>query len=567
MRLGIDVGGTNTDAVLVDGDVVRQSVKTATTPDVGTGIVEAIAKLVALDPQAARRVDAVMVGTTHFTNAVVQRRGVGRIAAVRVGLPAAATLEPFVDWPSDLRALVKGPTFMIEGGHEVDGLPLAPFDRKAMTEAARKIADSGVEAAGIAAVFSPLNSAAEQEAAEILHTFAPQVAITMSHELGRIGLLARENVTLLNASLVAMARRTTAGFVSALGEAGIRAPLYITQNDGTVSLAEQAARFPVHCFASGPTNSLRGAAFLSGVSDAMVVDVGGTTSDVGCLRQGFPREANSNVEVGGVRTAFRMPDLMSIGLGGGTLVDNDDPAKIGPVSVGYQLAQRALVFGGNEMTLTDVAVSAGLIDLGERRRVAALGRSFVDAVVARCHAMLTETVDRMKTDAAEIPLIAVGGGCFLVPDKMPGISKVVHVPHQGVANAVGAAIAQVSGEVDQVFQNMTRDQALDRARAVASERAVQAGASASSIAIVEEEDIPLSYLPGNSLRVRARVVGDIAGLTRKQSSSPVSGEVSRLVATEGGRDGGVIGNTTEAHDPSARVRRGHLPRDGGGELG
>ena len=92
-----------------------------------------------------------------------------------------------------------------------------------------------------------------------------------------------------------------------------------------MSLAAQAARFPVHCFASGPTNSLRGAAFLSGLEDAMVVDVGGTTSDVGCLRHGFPREANNNVEVGGVRTAFRMPDLLSIGLGGGTLVDPSDP--------------------------------------------------------------------------------------------------------------------------------------------------------------------------------------------------------------------------------------------------
>jgi hypothetical protein len=91
-----------------------------------------------------------------------------------------------------------------------------------------------------------------------------------------------------------------------------------------------------------------------------------------------------------------------------------------------------------------------------------------------------------------------------------GVSKVVHVPHQGVANAVGAAIAQVSGEVDQVFQNLSREQALERARRLAADPATQAGAAA-AISVVEEEDIPLSYLPGNSLRVRVRVVGDIAG--------------------------------------------------------
>jgi len=513
IRLGIDVGGTNTDAVLVDGNAVRHAVKTATTADVGGGIVAALKRLLAESAVDTGSIDAVMIGTTHFTNAVVQRCSVARVAAVRVGLPAAATLEPFVDWPPDLRAMVKGPTFMIRGGHEVDGMPIAPFDRTAMKEVARRIADAGVGSVGVCAVFSPLNFAAEQEAAEILEATVPGISVTRSHELGRIGLLARENVTLLNACLVALARRTAEGFVRALADSGIRAPLYITQNDGTVSLASQAARFPVHCFASGPTNSLRGAAFLSGLKDAMVVDVGGTTSDVGCLRHGFPREANNTVEVGGVRTAFRMPDLLSIGLGGGTLVDPADPRRIGPVSVGYQLTERALVFGGQETTLTDVAVAARLLELGDRDRVARLDKAFVTAALARSHTMLEESVDRMKTDAGDVPLIAVGGGCFLVPDKMAGVSTVVHVPHQGVANAVGAAIAQVSGEVDQIFQGLSREVALDKARALASDRAVKAGAAAPTLSVVEQEDIPLSYLPGNSLRVRVRVVGDIARTT------------------------------------------------------
>jgi N-methylhydantoinase A/oxoprolinase/acetone carboxylase beta subunit len=510
IRLGIDVGGTNTDAVLVDDARVLHAIKTATTEDVGDGIVTALHGLMGESRIDPGRIDAVMIGTTHFTNAVVQRRHVARIAAVRIGLPAAATLPPFVDWPADLRTLTQGPTFMIHGGHEVDGSPLAPFDRTAMTEAAKKIRDAGIEAVGISAVFSPLTYAAEEEAAEILKAIVPGISITLSHELGRIGLLARENVTLLNAALVGLARRTADGFVRALVDSGIKAPLYITQNDGTVSLADQAALFPVHCFASGPTNSLRGAAFLSGLKEAMVVDVGGTTSDVGCLRHGFPREANNNVEVGGVRTAFRMPDLLSIGLGGGTLVDPADPAKIGPVSVGYQLTERALVFGGSELTCTDIAVASGLLQLGDEARVSKLDRGFVGAALTRCHAMLTEAVDRMKTEAGDVPLIAVGGGCFLVPNTMEGVSEVVHVPHQGVANAVGAAIAQVSGEVDQVFQGLKREDALERAHAIAAERAVRAGATQASLAVVEQEDIPLSYLPGNSLRVRVRVVGDIA---------------------------------------------------------
>jgi N-methylhydantoinase A/oxoprolinase/acetone carboxylase beta subunit len=509
IRLGIDVGGTNTDAVLVDDSRVLHAVKTVTTPDVGSGIVTALQRVMTEGGVEPNRVDAVMIGTTHFTNAVVQRRHLARIAAVRIGLPAAATLPPFVDWPVDLAALVQGPTFMIEGGHELDGTPLAPFDRAAMKEAAARIRDSGVEAVGIASVFSPLTADCEQEAADILAAVAPGLSTTQSHDLGRIGLLARENVTLLNAALIGLARRTAQGFVRALADGGITAPLYITQNDGTVSLADQAARFPVHCFASGPTNSLRGAAFLSGLSDAMVADVGGTTTDVGCLRQGFPREANNIVEVGGVRTAFRMPDLLSIGLGGGTLVDPANPARIGPLSTGYQLTERALVFGGRELTCTDIAVAARLVDLGDRSCVAHLDKAFVDAALARCRAMLAESIDRMKTEAGDVPLIAVGGGCFLVPDALEGVSEIVHVPHQGVANAVGAAIAQVSGEVDQVFQGMTREEALERAHTLAADRALRAGALASSLSVVDLEDIPLSYLPFNSLRVRVRVVGDI----------------------------------------------------------
>ena len=337
------------------------------------------------------------------------------------------------------------------------------------------------------------------------------MAVTLSHRLGRIGLLERENAALLNACLIELARKTTRAFTEALRGSGIAAPLYLTQNDGTVMLAEVAEAYPVYSFASGPTNSMRGAAFLSKRDEALVIDVGGTTTDIGSLRHGFPREANSVVEIGGVRTLFRMPDLLSLGLGGGTLVRREPALAIGPASVGYRLTEQALVFGGDVLTVTDVAVAAGLIDLGDRSRVAALPAALVEAALARIRAMIEEGVDRMKTDAGDAPLIAVGGGSFLVPTRLAGVSEVLNVPHQAVANAVGAAIAQVSGEVDQIFQDLTRDEAIARARRAAEDKAVAAGADRTTINVVEVEDLPLAYLPGNSLRTRVRVVGDIAG--------------------------------------------------------
>jgi N-methylhydantoinase A/oxoprolinase/acetone carboxylase beta subunit len=495
------------------------AVKTPTTANVTTGITRALADLVKQAPHA-RDASAAMIGTTHFTNAVVQRRDLDRIAAIRIGLPSGASLPPFVDWPEELAAIVRGEVFMLEGGHEFDGRPLVPFDTKSMRAAARRIHEAGIRSVAVASVFSPLNASCEEDAAAILREECPDAVVTLSHRLGRIGLLERENATLLNACLIALARKTTRAFTDALRASGISAPLYLTQNDGTVMLAQVAETFPVYSFASGPTNSMRGAAFLSkrwtidghgpsSTIDALVIDVGGTTTDIGSLRHGFPREANNVVEIGGVRTLFRMPDLLSLGLGGGTRVQ-PDPLRIGPTSVGFRLTEQALVFGGDVLTVTDVAVAAGLIDLGDRKRVAALPSALVDAALARIRAMIEEGVDRMKTDASDAPLIAVGGGSFLVPSRLAGVSEVVNVPHQAVANAVGAAIAQVSGEVDQIFQNLSREDAIGRARQLAEDKAVEAGADLTTLNVVEVEDLPLSYLPGNSLRTRVRVVGEIA---------------------------------------------------------
>jgi N-methylhydantoinase A/oxoprolinase/acetone carboxylase beta subunit len=516
--VGIDVGGTNTDAVLVERDRVGGAVKTPTTADVTAGVARALELLLA-DTAPGAAIEAVMIGTTHFTNAVVQRRHLAPVAAIRIGLPASASLEPFVDWPADLAQVVRGQVHMVEGGHEYDGRPLVPLDVGALRGAARRIRDSAIRSVGITSIFSPLDRSCEERAAEIVREVCPDADITLSHHLGRIGLLERENVTLLNACLRPLARATVAAFAEALAASGVTAPLYLTQNDGTVMLASEAAVHPVYGFASGPTNSMRGAAFLSKLGEAIVIDVGGTTTDIGSLFRGFPREANNVVEVGGVRTLFRMPDLLSLGVGGGSLV-REAPLAVGPESVGYQLRERGLAFGGSELTATDVAVAAGLADLGDRRRVASLSPALVQRCLARIHAAIEEGVDRMKSDADEVPLVAVGGGTFLVPPRLAGIAEIVRVPHHEVANAIGAAIAQTSGEVDRVFQGLAREEAIAEARRLAEDRAVRAGADPRTLSVVEVEDLPIAYLPGHSIRVRVRVVGDLARGVRPELASP-----------------------------------------------
>src|SRR5216683_130078 len=514
-RIGIDVGGTNTDAVLLEDGRVVHAIKTPTTEDDTAGIVAALAEL-AGHPEVARgMIDGVVIGTTHFVNAVVQRRDLARVAAVRIGLPASGSLPPFCDWPEDLARCVRGEVFVLEGGHDYDGRPIVPFDEAGMRSAARRIRASGIRSVAVAAIFSPLDPSCEERARTILTEECPDAAVTLSHDLGRIGLLERENAALLNAALVDLARRTVVGFTQAIAASGIAAPLYLTQNDGTVMSAAVATALPVMSFASGATNSMRGAAFLSGLADAMVIDVGGTSTDIGQLRRGFPREANSVVEVGGVRTLFRMPDLLSVGLGGGSVVERD-PLAVGPQSVGYRLTRDALVFGGDILTATDAAAAAGLAEIGDKSAVAGLPRDLVAAVLEATRHKIEDSVDRMKTEAGNVALIAVGGGTFLVPGRVAGISEVIRVLHSDCANAVGAAIAQVSGETDQVYRDLGRAKAIALAEAQARERAVAAGADRTSLQTVDVEDMPLAYLPGNALRVRVRVAGEMASAPARQ---------------------------------------------------
>lgn len=506
-RIGIDVGGTNTDAVLIGPNGVEASVKESTMVDVSGGVVaaiQALARIAPLDDSIA----GVMIGTTHFINAVVQRRDLSKVGAIRIGSPATDALPPFCDWPSDLAALVNGGTWSVEGGRDYDGRPFMSLDRAALRRAADEIRARGLTSVAIAGMFSPLDPSEEEEAAAVILERVPGVHVTCSHRLGRIGLLERENAAIMNAALIELATVTVRGFERAIANIGISAPLFITQNDGTVAEARHAIELPVYSFASGATNSMRGAAYLSSIENAIVADVGGTTTDFGSLAHGFPREANAVVKVGGIRTLFRMPDVSSIGLGGGSNVDLD-ALTIGPQSVGYRLTQEALVFGGSQLTMTDVAVAAGLMDLGDRKRVAHIRPARIDAVLARARAMLEDGIDRVKISPDPVTLIAVGGGSVLIPESLAGVGSVVRVPHGSCANAVGAAIAQVSGEVDQVFHDVERTEALAEARRLANERAVAAGADVASLRIIESEDIPIAYLPGNAIRVRVRVIGEI----------------------------------------------------------
>jgi N-methylhydantoinase A/oxoprolinase/acetone carboxylase beta subunit len=512
LRVGVDVGGTNTDAVLVRGRSVLARRKSPTSADIGSGIVRAIQEVLAAASVPPEEVAGVMVGTTHFTNALIEAKNLSRVAILRLGAPATLSVPPLCDWPEQLKGVVCGHASILSGGYNFDGRPIGPLDPVEIRRVAREIKARGINAIAISSVFAPVNSAHEEEAARIVCEEVPGAKVTLSGQIGRLGLIERENAAVLNSALLAIAERVITSFRKALTDLRIRAPLFVSQNDGTLLDPDNVARFPVLTFASGPTNSMRGAAFLSGASDALVMDIGGTTADVGALQNGFPRESSIAVDIGGVRTNFRMPDILSIGLGGGSLIATESGRiQVGPRSVGSRILTEALVFGGSQLTATDIAVAAGYAEVGDRDRVRHLDRSMVAAAVDEIHRLAEEALDHMKTSGAAAKVILVGGGSILIHRELAGVSELTIPADAGVANAIGAAIAQVSGEVDQIysFEKLGRERALRTAREAAERNAIAAGAAANTVKIVDVEEMPLQYLPGGAVRVRVKAVGDL----------------------------------------------------------
>lgn len=513
LRIGVDVGGTNTDGVVLDptrssepGKGIIASHKAPTTTNPSQGINEAIATMFkdavggSISPGD---IASVTIGTTHFVNAVVERDAnrLSKVAVLRLCGPFAKHATPCIDWPDDMRELILGYYARVAGGLEVDGPLISDIDPAEIRAECIKIKELGIRSIVVIGVFSPIDTLELQEerAAEIVRAEIPGCDVVLSKEVANLGFLERENAAILNASILRFARMTIQSFQEPIKALGLECPVFITQNDGTILSGEMASKLPIRTFSSGPTNSMRGAAFLLGTKleeAVMVVDIGGTTTDVGLLQaNGFPRQQAAYSDFAGIRLNFSCPDIKSIGIGGGSIVRDGDYMTVGPDSVGYKLTKDAVVFGGNVLTATDCTVLAdSSLQIGNRGLV----EGALDAAgIARFRAVVTQKlekiIDTMKTSPEDVPVLLVGGGAVIAPDQLKGASKVLKPKFAGVANAIGAAIARVSVVVDTVksTESKTSRQILEEICNDAIERTVTAGASRETVKVVEREDLPL----------------------------------------------------------------------------
>lgn len=331
--LGIDTGGTYTDAVLADHALNRvlASSKALTTPhDLSIGIGEAIGAVFdganrssgALSPED---VDLVGLSTTLATNAIAEGKG-SPVRLLLIGYDPELMQQYGFHEELGTRDVV-----YLEGGHDVIGDEVAPLDEEAVREAILA-GRNNVEAFAVSGYFSVRNPAQELRAKALVEELTG-LPVTCGHELSsRLNAVRRATTVALNARLIPLLRKLIVTVRDTLKAMGIRAPLMVVKGDGSLVRAEWAQMRPVETILSGPAASAVGACHLAGLRDVWVVDVGGTTTDIAALLNGRPGLSPEGARVGGWQTMVEAVDVHTIGLGGDShvQVDRKGEAVIGP---------------------------------------------------------------------------------------------------------------------------------------------------------------------------------------------------------------------------------------------
>ncbi|MFO7783902.1 MAG: hydantoinase/oxoprolinase family protein [Thermodesulfobacteriota bacterium] len=459
--LGLDVGGTQTDAVLISPEGVVSSVKVPTGDDLQATLQEAVGKTVSGVPP--ERVIRLAFSTTMATNAIVQ----DRLAPAGMIVSAGPGMDP--------AGFAVGPSYhVVDGCLEHRGFEAKALDREAVFAALESIRAQGIRALGLVSKFSVRNPAHELQMAEWAAPGFPHPA--MGHQVsGNLNFPRRIVTTYLNAALQESHEAFVRALVLILKEYGLQGPRYLLKPDGGTVGLEESLRFPARTAQSGPAASIMGALALApGTGTTLVLDVGGTTTDIGIIYEGAPLLEPFGIRLGPYLTLIRSLQTRSIGIGGDSEVraDSDRRLRIGPIRSGPPAA-----LGGPSPTPTDAMIVLGLLEAGDPEQAlramepisAVLGLEVMEtakAVLDRTAELIAEsvraflhfinlqpvyTVREVLEDVTIEPtgMVLVGGPAAQLAGPLERVLGIpCRVPsHAGVANAVGAAVSRVTSEV------------------------------------------------------------------------------------------------------------------------
>lgn len=458
MFVGIDVGGTTTNAALVDGNKV---VKTAIGPTDHQEILGSLLRTMdrLIEGVDVERIERVVLSTTLITNLIAEGK------ADRVGLVLIP--GPGVD-PRDYR--FKTEPVILEGAVDYRGREIAPLKDDQIKAAAQSLADQGYRKVAVVGKFCQRNHDHEIHVRDIFSKAAPAIDVEMGHRVsGQLNFPRRAATTMLTLATRDRYRRFAEQAKRAIRERGIKAPIYILKADGGTLPLERSLDRPVETIFSGPAASVMGVMALTPeVQTSVVVDIGGTTTDLALILSGKPLLSSKGAKIEDMLTHVRAFAVRSIGIGGDSVVR----ASNGKITVGPDRAGPAFALGGPEPTPTDAIMVLGLTNLGEtslaRKGVGIIAktlgcsteyaaRMIVDTVVDR----IVDTVNMMfleweqepayrvwellqRTKARPQNVVGVGGASpSLVPLVAKRLNAVAIIPeHAPVANAIGAAVAR-----------------------------------------------------------------------------------------------------------------------------
>jgi N-methylhydantoinase A len=548
--IGLDMGGTHVDVVLTDdkGAVLKSAKAPTDTKNMIKSVILPLSSVVT--QKNAGYIKRVVLSTTISTNAVIEKKteSVGIIIE-----PGPGLVQP--------EHSILGEVAVIGGYTDHRGRRCHPVDVDAAREAARRWSVSGIRVAAAVGKFSPRNPQDESEViSAALENFD---FVTPGHQIsGMLNFPRRVNTAALNSGVWRLKNDFLKGVKAGLDKLGVRAPVYILKADGGTMNMETAGKLPVYTVLSGPTASILGAlpeCFIDG--DSLIIDIGGTTTDVGLTVDGYPVFEPEGVELDGMPTLVRGLFSRSMGLGG----DSRMCTEQGSIIIGPERAGQAVAFGGSDPTPTDAFVVLGLMNSGNRQAAAhAIGKfgealgldarqtahKIVDVMAQMINKFALQIVDELNrrpvytikellTGRMIRPkkAVLIGGPAKALKCALSGRSgwDVVVPDGYEIANALGAALAKTTtsitlvadtprgvltipeeGITEKISRNFNMKSAKARALEVLKQRAQRIGAASEVLEaeVVGEQEFNVVrgfYTEGKILRLTAQIKPGLRG--------------------------------------------------------
>lgn len=513
MRVGVDIGSTHSDAVLVtDQGKLIASAKHLTTPDILTGIHYAIEKV--LKDTDPLKVKGIFIGTTHLLNALYGQKEMAKTAVIRIGTQKIQ-IKPALNWPASLKDYLQH-IYHLESGNRYHETNQQTVHHAQLLELYHSIEKGLVEAICIVGAYSPMYEEEELQLKKEIKSRYPNIPITVSHRLGSIGFIERENASLLNTLLSKLIKEALSDLSTIVSKLSMTCPIWLIQNNGSVMTVDEAIEFPILTIASGIANSLKGASALTFLDDFIAIDVGGSTIDIGKVRKGQSREVTSSTHLLGIDAKIEMPEFISLPFGGGSIVTIENGHVNLLQTISSDIEKNAMAWGGNTWTISDSFLKLfpdsfynPKVDVA---KLDSLAVRDCENVVSHVMISIKSILEQLQEHEEELPIVLVGGGSPLLNERLFGkYKKVINPSGYHINSAIGACFATVIEVIDKVFwlNNRTKEEVVDAAVAACKQAVLEKGAKPESIQVLYVEEYPFDYLQGEILRVKTKATGEL----------------------------------------------------------